>query len=140
MVASSTSFRISEAAKRKLAGRAELEAMSATALLERLILEGVDQLDHSGIVFRGPAHDRRAALAAGPDVWEVIARLQELEGPEEDRIAVLSEESGLHPRLIRVAVEYAVEHVEEIRVRIERNRELAERSRRAAEQRAALIA
>ena len=136
----STSFRLSEAAKRRLSERAELEGISATALLERLIIEGVDQLDHPGVVFRGPTHDRRAAMAAGPDVWEVIARLQELDGNEEERIAVLSEESDLHPRLIRIAVDYAVEHPEEIRSRIERNRELAERSRRAAEARVALIA
>lgn len=139
-MASSTSFRLSVAAKRRLSKRAELEGVSATALLERLITEGVDELDHPGIVFRGPAHDRRAALAAGPDVWEVIARLQELEGSEEERIAVLSEESDLHPRLVRIAVEYAVEHPDEIRRRIDRNRELAERSRRAAEERGALIA
>lgn len=136
----STSFRLSEAAKRRLSERAELEGISATALLERLITEGADQLDHPGVVFRGPAHERRAALAAGPDVWEVIARLQELDGNEEERIAVLSEESDLHPRLIRIAVDYAAEHTEEIRSRIERNRELAERSRRAAEARGALIA
>jgi len=136
----STSFRLSEAAKRRLSERAELEGISATALLERLIIEGADQLDHPGVVFRGPTHDRRAAMAAGPDVWEVIARLQELDGNEEERIAVLSEESDLHPRLIRIAVDYAVEHPEEIRSRIERNRELAERSRRAAEARVALIA
>ncbi|WP_433409681.1 hypothetical protein ACQPZU_07200 [Saccharomonospora azurea] len=139
-MASSTSFRISAEAKRVLAVRAEREGTSATALLERLILEGVQQLDHPGIVFRGPAHDRRAALAAGPDVWEVISRLQELEGSEEERIGVLSEETGLHPRLIRLAVDYAVEHVDEIRSRIDRNRELAERSRRAAQRRADLIA
>ncbi|MER7115556.1 hypothetical protein ACWGRK_09330 [Saccharomonospora azurea] len=139
-MASSTSFRISAEAKRVLAVRAEREGTSATALLERLILEGVQQLDHPGIVFRGPAHDRRAALAAGPDVWEVISRLQELEGSEEERIGVLSEETGLHPRLIRLAVDYAVEHVDEIRSRIDRNRELAERSRSAAQRRADLIA
>ncbi|MPY85583.1 MAG: ribbon-helix-helix protein, CopG family [Actinophytocola sp.] len=136
----STSFRLSEATKRRLSERAEMEGISATALLERLIIEGADQLDHPGVVFRGPTHDRRAAMAAGPDVWEVIARLQELDGNEEERIAVLSEESDLHPRLIRIAVDYAVEHPEEIRSRIERNRELAERSRRAAEARGALIA
>ena len=139
-MASSTSFRISAEAKRVLAVRAEREGTSATALLERLILEGVQQLDHPGIVFRGPAHDRRAALAAGPDVWEVISRLQELEGSEEERIGVLSEETGLHPRLIRLAVDYAVEHVDEIRSRIDRTRELAERSRSAAQRRADLIA
>ncbi len=40
---------------------------------KRLIIEGVDPLDHPGIVYRGPSHDRRAALAGGPDVWEIIA-------------------------------------------------------------------
>src|SRR5260370_22933817 len=43
-------------------------SMTATALLDQLIIEGVDQLDYPGVTFRGPAHDRRGALAAGPDV------------------------------------------------------------------------
>jgi hypothetical protein len=139
-MAASTSFRISESAKRLLSTRAAQDSISATALLERLIVEGVAQLDFPGIVFRGPAHDRRAALAAGPDVWEVIARLRELEGSTEERIATLSEESELHPRLIRLAVDYAAEHPDEIRRRMDRNDEMAERSRRAAQQREALLA
>jgi len=139
-MARSTSFRLTDAAKRRLAARAAHEEISATALLDRLIVEGVDQLDYPGIVFRGPAHDRRAALAAGPDVWEVVARLQELEGGEESRIAVLSDESDLHPRLIRLALNYAAEHADEIRSRIDRNRVLAVRSREAAKQRSALLA
>lgn len=139
MATTSTSFRISETAKRRLAARAAAEGTSATALLDRLILEGVDQLDHPGIVFRGPAHDRRAALAAGPDVWEVVARLQELDGAEEERVRVLSAESGLHPRLIRVALDYAAAHPDDTRQRIARNRELAERSRQIAQQREALL-
>ena len=73
IMATSTSFRISDAARTRLATRAAREGMTATALLDLLIVEGVDQLDYPGIIFRGPAHDRRAALAAGPDVWEVIA-------------------------------------------------------------------
>ena len=40
--------------------------MTVTALLDLLIVEGIDQLDYPGIIFRGPAHDRRAALAAAP--------------------------------------------------------------------------
>jgi hypothetical protein len=48
--------------------------MTATMLLDQLIVAGIDQLDYPGIVFRGPTHDRHAALAAGPDVREVIAR------------------------------------------------------------------
>lgn len=139
-MATSTSFRISESAKRRLNARAEQDGMSATALVEQLIVEGVEQLDFPGIVFRGPAHDRRAALAAGPDVWEVISRLRELEGSTEERIATLSEESELHPRLIRLAVDYAAEHPDEIRRRMDRNDEMAERSRQAAQQREALLA
>lgn len=139
-MARSTSFRITDAAKRRLAARAAHEDMSATALLDRLIVEGVDQLDYPGIVFRGPAHDRRAALAAGPDVWEIISRLQELDGSEEQRIAALSAESDLHPRLVRIALDYAAAHPDTIRERIDRNRALAERSYQAARQRAELLA
>lgn len=138
-MATSTSFRISDAARTRLATRAAREGMTATALLDLLIVEGIDQLDYPGIIFRGPPHDRRAALAAGPDVWEVIARLQELDGSEEQRISLLSAESDLHPRLIRIALDYAAEHSAEIRERIERNQAVAERSRGTFRQRQALL-
>ena len=139
-MATSTSFRISDTARTRLAARAAREGMTATALLDRLIVEGIDQLDYPGIVFRGPAHDRRAALAAGPDVWEIIARLQELDGSEEQRISLLAAESDLHPRLIRIALDYAAEHSGEIRERIDRNQAMAEQSRRTSRQREALLA
>ena len=136
----STSFRISDEARGRLAERAAQEGVTATALLDQLITEGIDQLDYPGVIFRGPGHDRRAALAAGPDVWEVIGRLQELDGTEEQRITVLSDESDLHPRLIRIALDYAAEHASQIRERIDRNRALADRSRATARQRQALLA
>lgn len=139
-MAASTSFRISETAKQVLAERAAAEGTSATALLDRLIIEGVTQLDYPGIIFRGPAHDRRAALAAGPDVWEIVSRLQELDGAQEHRISVLAEESGLHPRLIRLALDYATERPLEIRERIKRNRSAIARSQAAASQREKLLA
>lgn len=139
-MAASTSFRISDTARARLASRAAREGMTATALLDQLIIEGTDQLDYPGMIFRGPAHDRRAALAGGPDVWEVVARLQELEGSEEHRIGLLAAESDLHPRLIRIALDYAAEHADEIRERIARNRDMAERSSRMSRQRESLLA
>ena len=139
-MAASTSFRISDATKARLASRAAREGMTATALLGQLIVEGIDQLDYPGIIFRGPAHDRRAALAAGPDVWEIVARLQELDGSEEQRISLLSAESDLHPRLIRIALDYAADHADDVRQRIDRNRAMAERSQRTSAQREALLA
>lgn len=139
-MAASTSFRISDTAKRRLTSRAVQEGTSATALLGQLIIEGIDQLDYPGITFRGPIHDRRAALAAGPDVWEIVARLQELDGSEEQRISTLSAESDLHPRLIRIALDYAAENADEIRRRIDRNRVMAQRNLATSLQRAALLA
>lgn len=138
-MARSTSFRISETARTRLASRAARDGLTVTALLGQLIIEGVDQLDYPGIVFRGPAHDRRAALAGGPDVWEIVRRLQELDGSEEHRIRLLNAESDLHPRMIRVALDYAAEHADQIRARIDRNRAMAERSHRMSRQREALL-
>lgn len=139
-MARSTSFRISDRARSRLAEGSAREGITVTALLDQLITEGMDQLEYPGIVFRGPAHDRRAALAAGPDVWEIVSRLQELDGGEEQRIGLLSEESDVHPRLIRLALDYAAEHVDAVRERIASNRAAAEHSRRAALQRQALLA
>ena len=45
-MATSTSFRISDAARAQLATRAAREGMTATALLDLLIVEGIDQLDY----------------------------------------------------------------------------------------------
>jgi hypothetical protein len=139
MAPTSTSFRISKEAKQRLADRAERESISATVLLERLIIEGVDTLEHPGITFRSGPSGRRAALAGGPDVWEIVARLRELDGDEEQRIERLAEESALHPRQIRIAVDYAAAHPEPIQERIERNKQAAEESRHITEQRQALL-
>ncbi len=139
-VAGSTSFRLSDDAKMRLSQRAEREGLSGTALLERLIIEGVDTLDHPGIIYAGPPHDRRAALASGPDVWEIVARLRELEGVEEDRIATLAAETDLHPRQIRTALEFAARHSNDIDARIERNEKAIAEGRHAAVQRQALLA
>ncbi len=140
MVTTSTSFRLSEEARRRLSERADREGVSATALLERLIIEGVDCLEHPGVVYRGPTHDRRAGLAAGPDVWEIVGRLRELVGGEEDRIDLLASETDLHPRQIRTALEFAARHPDEVETPSARNEEAIESGREAAEQRRALLA
>jgi len=140
LAARSTSFRLGEEARQRLHERAEREGVSATALLERLIIEGVDTLEHPGVVYRGSGQDRRAALAGGPDVWEIVARLRELEGSEEERIATLAAETDLHPRQLRTALEFAARHPQEIEHRLVRNERAIAESREAAEQRRALLA
>ncbi|WP_069167802.1 hypothetical protein [Nocardia altamirensis] len=134
-----TTLRLSQSASRRLAARAAREGTTSAALLDRLIREGVDQLDHPGIVFRGPMTDRRAALVAGPDVWEIVARLQELDGPVDRRIEQLSARCSLHAGKIKIAIEYARDHGNEIIERIGRNRQAAEAIRRAAAERAPAV-
>jgi uncharacterized protein (DUF433 family) len=114
--------------------------VSATALLERLIIEGVDTLEYPGVVYGGSGQDRRAALAGGPDVWEIVTRLRELEGSEEERIATLASETDLHPRQLRAALEFAARHPQEIEHRIARNERAIADSREAVGQRRALLA
>ncbi|MFW6597340.1 hypothetical protein ACQBAU_04540 [Propionibacteriaceae bacterium Y2011] len=57
-------------------------------------------------------------------MWEVVGRLMELDGSEEHRIAVLAEEADLHPRLIRLALDYVAVHRDEVLERIEHNRQV----------------
>ena len=45
---------------------------SVAGLAQRLIDEGLRMADHPGVIFKDGPSSRRAALAYGPDVWEVI--------------------------------------------------------------------
>lgn len=139
-MAASTSYRISDRARDRLARHADREGLTVTALLERLIIEGTDAIEHPGIIYRGPANDRRAALAGGPDVWEVVARLRELTGSQEARIRQLAEETDLHPRAIRTAVDFAAAHPEPVISRIDAREEAVRRGQAQARARDALLA
>lgn len=136
----STSYRLSDTNRERLARQAEREGVTATALLDRLITEGIDAIDHPGIVHQGPPHDRRAAIAGGPDVWEIIARLRELDGTEEARIRVLADETDLHPRSIRTALDYAAANPAAITARIEANDQAIRDAQETAQARQALLA
>src|SRR5215470_11912288 len=52
---------------------------TTSALAQRLIDEGLRMADHPGVIFKNGPSGRRAALAYGPDVWEVIKFLREVD-------------------------------------------------------------
>ena len=52
------------------------DGMSRSELAKTLIEEGLRMRAHPGIVFRPGPTGRRAALARGPDVWEVMNTLR----------------------------------------------------------------
>lgn len=124
----------------RLEARAAAEGIAERALLERLVAEGLDTLQHPGIMYRDGPTGRRAALAVGPDVWEVISALRYTSGSEEERITTLAGQFGLHARHIRTAIDFAAAHREVIDEQVAANDAAAERARRLAEQRASLMA
>lgn len=140
MVTRATSYRLDPEVKRRLEQQAAVESVSERSLLERLIAEGLDVLHHPGIVYRSGRTGRRAALAVGPDVWEVASALRHTTGSAEERVAALAEQFDLHPRHIRVAIDFTAAHRDAIDAEVAANDEAAERARIAAQQRADLLA
>ncbi|HTR73435.1 MAG TPA: hypothetical protein VMG80_07545 [Solirubrobacteraceae bacterium] len=98
---------------------------------ERLIDEGLRLEDHPGIVFRDGPAGRRAALAGGPDVWEVIGTLQDSDLAGEQAIAAAAEWGNLSQAQVRIAVRYYADFREEIDARIAHNSQEAERQNAA---------
>jgi hypothetical protein len=138
--ARATSYRLDPQIKTDLETQARAEGISERALLERLIVEGLATLRHPGIVYRDGPSGRRAGLATGADVWEIVSALRYTKGREGQRIAQLAEQFGAHPAQIRVALDFAALHRAEVDARVAANDAAAEQVRLLAEQRAKLMA
>jgi hypothetical protein len=121
MARSTTSIRLDDALRGQLAAQAAAENTTVTELIERFVREGLACAAHPGIAFKpGPA-GRRAALAGGPDVWEIVAALRDTVGSEAKRVAALADQFGLHERQVVIALTYAAAHREEVEGRIGAN-------------------
>jgi hypothetical protein len=116
-------------ARLDLGARRRGEAKARTA--ERLIDEGLRMEDHPGIVFRDGPAGRRAALAGGPDVWEVVKTLKEMGTPQEQAIAGAMEWGSLSRAQVDAAVRYYADFPGEVDERIAHNRDEAERQHAA---------
>lgn len=90
---------------------------------------------HPGIVFRDGPSGRRAALARGPDVWEVIALLASLDVGGDAALEEASEWLALPKSLIRTALAYHSDFAAEIDAEIEANDRAAREARESLEAR-----
>lgn len=109
-----------------LARRSSATGTTKSRLAERYVDEGLRADEHPGIVFRGGPSGRRAALAAGPDVWEVVSTLRGTGAKGEEAIASTVETLGLTPQQVRAAVRYYGDYPDEVDERIRLNVEEAE--------------
>ncbi len=89
--------------------------------------------DHPGIVFRDGPAGRRAGLAGGPDIWEVIVILQDFAvvGPRA-AVAKTAKSLSLTEAQVRTAEGYYTSHPDEIDGRIADNVAAANEARRAS--------
>ncbi len=108
-----------------LGARRRGEAKARTA--ERLIDEGLRMEDHPGIVFKDGPTGRRAALAFGPDVWEIVKVVKEFGSTGERAIAGAAEWGNLSHAQVNVALRYYGDFPEEVDARITFNREETKR-------------
>lgn len=75
--------------------------------------------DHPGIVFKDGPSGRRAALAFGPDVWEVVKLLRELDERGEAAVDAAAEMLNLPAPKVRVAMHYYAAYADEIGAEID---------------------
>lgn len=139
-MATAVSYRLDEGLKRDLSARAEAEGVTESALVTRLLSEGLKTAAHPGIVYRGGPSGRRAAVAGGPDVAEVLGAVRHAAGEGEAKIAGAVELLGLPTHLVRLAVEFAAAYPSEVEDRIAANEQAVERARRLAAERERLMA
>jgi uncharacterized protein (DUF433 family) len=111
----------------RLDRQARSRGESKTRVGERLLDEGLRMAEHPGIVFRDGPVGRRAALAGGPDVWEVIGALRSSEEKGEAAIAALIDLGVVTRAQIEAAVRYYGDYQDEIDGRIRQNLETADR-------------
>src|SRR5947207_4719479 len=121
MARSTTSIRLADELRDRLAVAAAAEGSTLTELIERFVREGLAVAEHPGIVFKPGPSGRRASLAGGPDVWEIAAALPNTSGTEAERVKKLAQEFGLHERQVVIALNYAASNREEIEARIRAN-------------------
>jgi len=139
-MAASTSYRLDPSLKARLAKQAAAEGTTETALVTRLLEQGLAAIAHPGIVFRPGPSGWRAGVAGGPDVDEVVRSVRSARSDGEEAVAKAADSLGIDPRLVRVAIDYAAEHLDEIETRLKENEEAADRVRRLAAARAAVLA
>ena len=93
--------------------------MTLSSAANRLVDEALRMSEHPGIIFRPGPTGRRAALAGGPDVWEVVravksARTAEPGLADEGLLGVVADNTDVPLRLVRAAVRYWASYPGEI--------------------------
>jgi hypothetical protein len=114
-VASPLSIRFEPGLLERLRAKAAaMPGASVSGLAQRLVDEGLRIGDHPGIMFRDGPSGRRAGLACGPDVWEIIKVLREVDERGPAAAAATAEIMNLPEVRVRSAIRYYTAYPDEI--------------------------
>jgi hypothetical protein len=127
-----TSIRFDEVLLARLRRRVQAATGTSTsALAQRLVDEGLRMADHPGILFKDGPSGRRAALAYGPDVWEVVKVLREVDERGPVALAAAAEILSLDVSRVTLAVDYYSDYQGDIDAEIAEADEASERAEHA---------
>jgi hypothetical protein len=128
----SFSARFSAEVVDKLEAQSRRLGESKARLAERMIDEGLQVEQFPGIIFRSGPAGRRAGIAGGPDVWEVVRDLKAAAaGGVHDPIDVVAGATGLDRSKVELAASYYAAYPDAIDERVRMEEQAAERLRRA---------
>lgn len=131
MVSQPLSVRFDQALLERLRRRAVAVSTTPSGLALRLVDEGLRLQEYPGIIFRDGPSGRRAALVAGPDVWEVVAAIRYSAAHGDAAIEATAAEMDLSVAQVKTALDYYGSYPDEI------DQQVTENERAAAEAEAA---
>jgi uncharacterized protein (DUF433 family) len=141
MAKEGTSIRIDADLKRELEDRARRAGVSAAALYERFISEGLRQDAHPSIVFRDGAGGRRATLIGTRlSVSQVIDTVSAADERGEAAIREAAEYLGIPEGHVRACVRYYASYGEEVDEWRSRMTEIADREQEVWRREQAVLA
>jgi hypothetical protein len=109
------SIRFEDALLTRLRRRAQaVPGGSTSGLVQRLVDEGLRMQEHPGVIFKDGPTGRRAAIAFGPDVWEIIKFLREIDERGEHAVAAAAEVFNIDPVWATTAIRYYADYAQEI--------------------------
>lgn len=124
------SFRMDSQVFERLERRRQQAGRRRPELINRYVDEGMRMEDHPGIHFRSGPAGRRPALVDGPDVWEVIRVVRNVEASGERAVEEAAQWLGLGGDRVEAALRYYAEYGPDIDDWIARLDEAADRAHR----------
>jgi hypothetical protein len=118
--------------------------LSLSSASNRLVDEALKMHEHPLVTFKDGPAGRRARLAGGPDVWEVIGAVRSVRDAEpelagDEVLAVVAETSGVPMPFLRAALAYWGDFPAEVDAFLDRARAEAEQARASWERQQELL-